>query len=88
MGSRATYREAATVTEYWVPSLYTALYVEPSVEAWNVNEVPVSADGVTRATRFPRPLRFRAELVVPLDSIVTVDVLNAEKEDMVLRSLV
>jgi len=57
------------------------------VEAWNVNEVPVSADGVTRATRFPRPLRFRAELVVPLDSIVTVDVLKALNADIVVSGL-
>ena len=76
------------MTEYWVPSLYTLLNVDPSTEAWKVKDVPVNVPGVTRATRFPRPLRLRAELVVPLDSIVTVEVLNAEKEDMVLRSLV
>jgi len=57
------------------------------VEAWNVNEVPVSADGVTRATRLPRPLRSRAELVVPLDSIVTVDVLKALNADIVVSGL-
>jgi len=57
------------------------------VEAWNVNEVPVSADGVTRATRLPRPLRSRAELVVPLDSIVTVDVLKALNADIVISGL-
>ena len=61
--------------------------MEPSVEAWNVNEVPVSADGVTRATRLPRPLRSRAELVVPLDSIVTVDVLKALNADIVISGL-
>jgi len=57
------------------------------VEAWNVNEVPVSADGVTRATRLPRPLRSRAELVVPLESIVTVDVLKALNADIVVSGL-
>lgn len=57
------------------------------MEAWNVNEVPVSADGVTRATRLPRPLRSRAELVVPLDSIVTVDVLKALNADIVVSGL-
>ena len=57
------------------------------MEAWNVNEVPVSADGVTRATRLPRPLRSRAELVVPLDSIVTVDVLKALNADIVISGL-
>ena len=57
------------------------------MEAWNVNEVPVSEDGVTRATRLPRPLRSRAELVVPLDSIVTVDVLNALNADIVVSGL-
>ena len=88
VGSSATYREAATVTEYWVPSLYTLLYVDPSTDAWKVKDVPVSVDGVTNATKLPRPFRSRAELVVPLDSIVTVDVLNAEKEDMMLWSLV
>jgi len=57
------------------------------VEAWKVNEVPVSADGVTSATRLPRPLRSRAELVVPLDSIVTVDVLKAFNADIVISGL-
>ena len=68
--------------------MYTLLYVDPSTDAWKVKDVPVSVDGVTNATRLPRPFRSRAELVVPLDSIVTVDVLNAEKEDMMLWSLV
>ena len=75
------------MTEYWVPSLYTLLYVDPSTDAWKVKDVPVNADGVTRATRFPRPLRLRAELVVPLESIVTVDVLKALNADIVVNGL-
>lgn len=56
----------------------------PSTDAWKVKAVPVNADGVTSATRLPRPFRSRAELVVPDDSIVTVDVLKEESDDIVI----
>jgi hypothetical protein len=70
----AMYRDAATVTAYSVEPLYKAKKLSPSVEAWNLNSVPVSVDGVLSASTVLPPSMVIAVDTVPLDAIVTVPV--------------
>jgi hypothetical protein len=69
-----TYLDAATVTAYSVEPLYKAKKLSPSVEAWNLNSVPVSVAGVLSASTVLPPSMVIAVDTVPLDAIVTVPV--------------